>query len=89
MSRLAGWWFRSDTGVTHGFRRSASPSILTAAIPDHARSRVLRLSFRPTLLFPSFLVSSFLLCSFVLFFFLVTSYDVTLGQGPKAEPEAE
>ena len=88
MSRLAGWWFRSDTGVTHGFRRSASlPIPLTAAIPDHARSRVLRLSFRPTLLFPSFLL--FLLFFFVLFFFLVASYDVTLGQGPKAAPEAE
>ena len=41
----------------------------------------------PTLHFPSFVLSSFLLfcTSFLL---LVASYDVTLGQGPKAAPKA-
>ena len=74
--------------MTYGFRRSASLSLfLTAANP---RPREI-LASSDCLFAPPSTSLLFLLFFFSSFFssFLVASYDATLGQGPKAAPDAE
>ena len=88
MSRSGGWWFRADTG--DDARVSPQCAILDRLTSTDPRPRETlacsRPLFRPTLHSPSF--SSFIPFFFSSFFFLVASYDATLGQGPKAAPEA-